>query len=426
MLIYNLFPLLAGEFTAWDTHIIRAAKMGFDWLYINPIQQSGRSRSLYSIADYYAFDGRFIDKKSTLPPEVQLRNAINCAHDCGLNVMIDLVINHCAIDSELTSTQPGWFKWEHGRIINPGCLENGHRVTWNDLAQFNHNDEWLYRYIHDVCAWLLWLGFDGFRCDAAYMVPQEFWRRLIAEIKKMHPNAKFAAETLGCTVDETIRTAQAGFDVTFNSAKWWDYKEDWLLKMHERTRHVSPSISFPETHDTERFMKDLNGNTNAAKLKYLFTALFATGIMIPYGFEWGFWKRLHVVNTTPADCTWTGIDLSPFITNVNALKKSYVIFNRDTHVKLLNDTDVGDKQIVALMKSCPESNEEAIILMNTDVSNNRHVRMHDCRRLFRNGAKVQVATFNHTTDALCIDSIGHDVMFHRELKPGASIVIMGL
>jgi starch synthase (maltosyl-transferring) len=45
--------LLAGPFPRWNEHLTRAAAMGFDWVYVNPIQQLGASRSLYSIADYF-------------------------------------------------------------------------------------------------------------------------------------------------------------------------------------------------------------------------------------------------------------------------------------------------------------------------------------------------------------------------------------
>ena len=36
MIVYNLFPLLAGRFPGWVPHIERAAAMGFDWLFVNP------------------------------------------------------------------------------------------------------------------------------------------------------------------------------------------------------------------------------------------------------------------------------------------------------------------------------------------------------------------------------------------------------
>ena len=46
MTIYNLFPLLAGEVRHWKPHLQRAADMGFDWVFVNPIQFPGFSGSL--------------------------------------------------------------------------------------------------------------------------------------------------------------------------------------------------------------------------------------------------------------------------------------------------------------------------------------------------------------------------------------------
>jgi starch synthase (maltosyl-transferring) len=64
MIIYNLFPTLVGRFSDWGTHLTRAAEMGFNWVFVNPIQQPGSSGSLYSIADYFAFNPLLLDPKS--------------------------------------------------------------------------------------------------------------------------------------------------------------------------------------------------------------------------------------------------------------------------------------------------------------------------------------------------------------------------
>jgi len=36
MIIYNLFPLLGGKFEDWDQHLLRASRMGFNWIFVNP------------------------------------------------------------------------------------------------------------------------------------------------------------------------------------------------------------------------------------------------------------------------------------------------------------------------------------------------------------------------------------------------------
>jgi starch synthase (maltosyl-transferring) len=80
MRIYNLFPLLVGRFTDWPPHVERAAEMGFDWIFVNPVQKPGRSGSLYSIADHFELNPRLVDPTaSPQNPEKQLRNAIEHA-----------------------------------------------------------------------------------------------------------------------------------------------------------------------------------------------------------------------------------------------------------------------------------------------------------------------------------------------------------
>src|SRR5438128_168151 len=139
MIIYNLFPLLAGPLNQWEGHMKRAADMGFEWIFVNPIQKSGRSGSLYSITDYFQIDPRFLDPRSTLSPEQQLRASMETAKRLGLKMMVDLVLNHCAVDSEITRRHPAWFVHEpNGAIAHPFCVDQGKTVVWEDLARFDH------------------------------------------------------------------------------------------------------------------------------------------------------------------------------------------------------------------------------------------------------------------------------------------------
>jgi starch synthase (maltosyl-transferring) len=101
--------------------------MEFDWLFINPIQLSGFSGSLYSIKDYYAIDPRMTDPPAG-PPEDQLRRMISDARELGLRVMMDLVINHTAFDSPLLSAHPAWYKrGAGGKPVSPGTRDGDAR-----------------------------------------------------------------------------------------------------------------------------------------------------------------------------------------------------------------------------------------------------------------------------------------------------------
>ena len=294
-LIYNLFPPLAGTIPQWEEHLDRIAAMGFTWIFLNPIHTPGLSGSLYAVKDYYGFNPLF-DPESGQDPEAALAHFLKEAGRRGLKVMLDLVINHTAIDSPLVTQHPEWYaKDDDGRIKHPGAIDpaDATKVTvWGDLAELAYwpppDPEGLLHYFDGVVAKYLRLGFMGFRADAAYKIPGDFWGRLITEAKNLEPRAQFFAETLGCRMEECAQLSSSGFDFLYNSSKWWDFQEDWCLEQYNDFRRIAPSISFPESHDTERLAAESGGAPEVARQRYLFAAYFSTGVMIPMGYEYGF------------------------------------------------------------------------------------------------------------------------------------------
>jgi starch synthase (maltosyl-transferring) len=419
MLLYNLFPLLAGPFSGWNPHFVRAKAMGFDWVFVNPIQQPGQSRSLYSIADGFGFNPVLLDPADPAPPAEQARRMIGQARAAGLKAMTDLVINHCAYDSALTREHPEWFVREkNGRIAHAFCQHERQKVVWKDLAQFNHrhtrDPAGLYRYCLRVVEHLLALGFEGFRCDAAYQLPRPFWHQLIHEIKSRHPHTCFVAETLGCNPYETKETAGAGFDYVFNSSKYWNFHDWWLVEQYNLIRETCGSISFPESHDTVRLAEELNGNVNGLKQRYLFAALYSAGVMMPVGFEFGFRKRLHVVQTTPADWETPGMDLCAYIEKVNAIKRSHAVFQEESPTNIL---PCHNPNVLLMWKASTRKRDEALLILNKDPWNHQDFRTEHFRHIFQSGAPLRDVSPEYPLEYI------HEP-FHYALRPGQGIVLV--
>ena len=419
MILYNLFPLLAGPFTQWEPHLARAKALGFDWVFINPIQQPGASRSLYSIADYFRFNPALVDAASSTSPEAQVRQMLALAHAVGLKVMIDLVINHSAIDSPLTREHPEWFVRERdGRVANAFCMHEQKKVVWQDLAQFDHrhtrDPEGLYRYCLKVVEYLITLGFDGFRCDAAYQLPSRFWHRLMSEIRAQHPATCFVAETLGCTPDQTKETARAGFDFVFNSSKYWNFQDWWLITQYNLIRETVRSISFAESHDTPRLCAEFNGNLAGVKQRYLFSALFSAGVMMPIGFEYGFRKPLNVVSTTPADWENTGIDLCAYVAKVNAIKQSHPVFQEESPTNIL---PCQNPNILLMWKASAKHRDEALLILNKDPWQHQEFATDHFRHFIQAGAPLRDVSPEYPLDFI-------PEPFHYALRPGQGIVLV--
>jgi starch synthase (maltosyl-transferring) len=178
MIVYNLFPLLAGPFPGWVPHIERAAAMGFDWVFANPVQRPGASGSIYSIADYFrAQPGADRAKRSSVG---RGSAEIGSSGGSGSGTAGDGRSGDRPLRGRLWIGERGSrvdCRGFRGAVIHPSCERDGSTVVWTDLAQLDHrgtaDPEGLYQYCPAVIRYLLGLGFDGFRCDAAYGVPAE-------------------------------------------------------------------------------------------------------------------------------------------------------------------------------------------------------------------------------------------------------------
>jgi starch synthase (maltosyl-transferring) len=418
MILYNLFPLLAGDVKQWTPHLQRAADLGFDSVFINPVQYPGYSGSLYSTKDYFRLNPLIASGLTRRSAESSFRRMAKEAEDLGLKLIVDLVISHCAFDSDLVQQQPRWFLREHGRIAHPWCMEGSKRVVWRDLAQFDHkhtrDKEGLYAYLFKVVEYLLGLGINGFRCDAAYQVPAAFWRRLIQETRARHPGTLFLAETLGCSPAETIHTAQAGFDYIFNSSKWWDFHSPWLIEQYALTRESTRSISFAESHDTERLAAETGGNLDTVRQRYLFSAFFSAGVMMPVGFEYAFRKRLHVVKTRPEDWEAPSADLTSFIRNVNRAKAQNPVFLEESPVELL---PCGNPNVLFLWKGSLHAKQEALLILNKDTHGRQPFHTDDLYQHIQSEGPLRDVSPEYPLDYL-------PTPYEYELRPGQGIVLV--
>ena len=298
--IYILFPTLLGPVPRWHERLPAIAEMGFDWIFLNPVHLPGASGSLYAIKDTRRLHPLLLGPEAdagvdaptepgsnagsdsgsgTGPGEGDslLRDFCSAAADAGIRVMVDLVINHSARDGVLVARHPEWFaKDRNGDIRPPSVADLGdpEQVTvWEDLAELDYRERperaAIIEHWQALISRYLSIGFAGFRCDAAYKLPGAVWQQLIDSARAQRADRRFFAETLGAPEDEIEQLRGAGFDYQFNSAKWWDFREDWLLEQYRSFRGLAPSIAFPESHDTPRLAAETNGSARESRFRYL-------------------------------------------------------------------------------------------------------------------------------------------------------------
>lgn len=224
-------------------------RMGFDAVWpmgILPIGVRGQTGtgggSPYSIIDH-----------STVNPELgaeeDFRNFVKKAHQAGLKVIVDFVVNHTSLDSKLLNEDPNYFinylpannyqacstngYFEHfsnGRkyCIHHGGFEYGSGIsTWIDTAQIDYSNPALRKRMGEIVkGWVAKFDVDGFRVDMAYlalnnafartwkktMPPEEFYARLISQVKAVKPSAAFIAEAYAFQED----LSAYGFDAIYS------------------------------------------------------------------------------------------------------------------------------------------------------------------------------------------------------------------
>jgi glycosidase len=148
---------------------LKTLGVGILWLMpIHPIGVPNRKGTLgspYSVADYLGINPEFGNA-------AQLRRLINSAHNLGMHVILDWVGNHTAWDNPWT-VHKSWYSLDSNNNFQPPV-----GTDWTDVIQLNYgNQDMRAAMINAMKFWVTNFNVDGFREDAAGMVPLDFWEQ---------------------------------------------------------------------------------------------------------------------------------------------------------------------------------------------------------------------------------------------------------
>jgi len=166
-----------GTFNAFAASLPRLKAMGVQILWFMPItpisvvDRKGKLGSYYAVQNYTAVNPEFGNMQDW-------KNLVAKAHEFGFKVITDWVPNHTGADNGWLTRHPGFFtKDSTGKPIPA--------FDWSDTRDLNYdNKELRDSMIAAMKFWLTESGIDGFRCDVAGEVPDDFWKTCIAELKK--------------------------------------------------------------------------------------------------------------------------------------------------------------------------------------------------------------------------------------------------
>ena len=166
-----------GTFKAFETNLDRLKDMGVQTLWfmpINPISvkdRKGKLGSYYAVSSYTAINPEY----GTMEDWNAL---VKDAHQKGFKVIIDWVPNHTGADHPWLTSHPDFF-------VKDSSGKPAVAFDWADVRQLDYkNPEMQDSMIASMRFWIDNSDIDGFRCDVAWNVPGEFWKKAIAQLRE--------------------------------------------------------------------------------------------------------------------------------------------------------------------------------------------------------------------------------------------------
>ncbi|MCO4291446.1 alpha-amylase family glycosyl hydrolase [Solitalea sp. MAHUQ-68] len=197
-----------GNFKGVQNRLDQIKDLGVNVIWLMPINPVGQLKSAGGLGSPYA-----VKNYKEVNPEFgtleDFRTLVKEAHNRNMAVVIDWVANHTAWDNPWIANK-NWYKQDaSGNIIPPP------NTNWTDVAALDYNNQDMRKeMIRSMKYWVLATNIDGFRCDAADLMPYDFWKQAIDTLKKFD-NRKLVLLAEGSRANHF----NAGFQLNYG----WDY-----------------------------------------------------------------------------------------------------------------------------------------------------------------------------------------------------------
>lgn len=231
--IIYLNPRHYGTLTDMEPCLERCAMMGFDHVLMP---------ALDAWSDAPAADNPALHKA--------LSGVAGSCRRNGLKLLLDINISSVAAASDLPKRNPHWFERHNPQDDLPDPRYPVQVVT---ASTFHYQDpaacQEIQAYWQQTLASWTGLGVAGFRCMDVASPPAAIWSQLIAFARAREPGLRFLAWTPGCTPAQISSLTGCGFDASFSSGAWWDFRSHWLVEEQARLNRLAPPIAFPDSPD---------------------------------------------------------------------------------------------------------------------------------------------------------------------------------
>jgi len=283
-----------GTFDAFTKDIPQLKELGVKIIWLMPIYPISNTKSKGPLGSYYA-----ITDYTKVNPEFgnlkDVKNLVKTAHNNGMFVILDWVANHTGWDHEWIKNHPDYYtKDAKGNIISPKGTD------WTDVADLNYDNKSMRKeMIEDMSYWLKDVNVDGFRCDVAGSVPEDFWADATVKLKKIKPIFMLAEAW-------EPKLFKNGFDMAYGwdtyhimneiaqgkkNVHAWDKRRSQIDSMYQKDDIL---MNFITNHDENSWNGTVKERLGDASNTMLALTYCTPGMPLIYsGQEYGMHKRLR-------------------------------------------------------------------------------------------------------------------------------------
>lgn len=357
----------------WIPHM---EKLGINAVYFSPVFESDTHG--YNTRDYTKIDTR-------LGTNEDFAKVCTALREKNIHVVLDGVFNHVGrgfwafqdvLKNRESSPYVNWFQridFGGNSPYNDGLWYEGWEGNY-DLVKLNlHNEDVVQHIFASVRGWIEEFDIDGLRLDVAYLLQEDFLRRLRSFTQGIKPDFYLLGEMLHGDYNRLMNDSMLhsatnyecykGLFSSFNSMNLFEIvhsllrqfgPENWTLY---RGKHL---LNFVDNHDVTRVASILN---NEKHLPLIYALLFGMpGIpCIYYGSEWGARARKEEGDPALRACfdAPVGNELTDWITRLIRIKRESESLNYGDFRSVL----LTNKQCIFERKS---ENERILVAINAD------------------------------------------------------------
>ena len=287
-----------GDLKGVIDHLDELKEMGVGTIWLSPIFAM-RTEKFFG---HGAFHGYWVEDFTRVEPrfgdEFLLARLSDELHRRGMKLVLDIVLNHVAMDSPRVRERPDWF---HGK----GPLEDWSdpvQLTTHDvhgLPDLNQSNPAVYDHLLSTSLrWIERIRPDGFRLDAVKHIGNDFWARYNGAIlEATSPDFMLLGEVLDGDPRQIAQTQRDGkFNAMFDFPLYFSLIDVFCRgqspaklgavfssdRIYERPETL---VTLLDNHDLPRVVSDCGGDLDKVRQALTFQLTSRGTPAINYGTE---------------------------------------------------------------------------------------------------------------------------------------------